>query len=64
MFFFMSNTFISTLARAKQHLEAELLLFETFLFSSSKLPSKNIWRYSQKYTKTKTSASLQMKLFA
>ena len=46
--FFTSNTFISNArlkvaknpTKAKQHLEAELLLFENYSHSSSKLPSK------------------------
>ena len=48
MLFFISNTFISNArlkmaknqANAKQHPEAELLLFENLLHSSSTLPSK------------------------
>ena len=57
----MSNTFISNArlklaknqAKAKQHLEAEPLLFENHSLSSSKLSSKNSDRYSKKYTKNK-----------
>ena len=37
-------------AKAKQHPEAELLLFENYLLSSSKLSSKNNRRYSKKCT--------------
>ena len=61
--FFKSNTFISNArlklaknqAKAKQHPEAELLLFENYLFSLSKLSYKNKRRYSQKCTKKHTS---------
>ena len=35
-------------ANAKQHPEAELLLFENYLHSSSSLSSKNNRRYSKK----------------
>ena len=38
-------------AKAKQHPEAELLLFEIYLLSSSTLSSKTNMRYSQKYAK-------------
>ena len=66
--FFISNTFISNArlklaknqAKAKQHPEAELLLFENYSLLSSKLSSKNSRRYSKKYTKT--SASVLMRL--
>ena len=59
--FFISNTFISNArlklaknqAKTTQHLEVELLLFENYLLSSSKRSSKNIMRYSKKYTKNK-----------
>ena len=47
-------------AKAKQHPEAELLLFENYSLLSSKLSSKNSRRYSKKYTKT--SASVLMRL--
>ena len=40
-------------AKAKQHREAKLLLFENHSPSSSKLPSKNNSRYSKKCTKNK-----------
>ena len=40
-------------AKAEQHFETELLLFENYLLSSSKLPSKINRRYSKKYTKNK-----------
>ena len=57
--FFISNTFISNArlkltknqAKAKQHPEAELLLFENYLLSSSSLSFKNNKRYSKKCTK-------------
>ena len=39
-------------AKAKQHLQAELLLFENYLLSASKL-SKNNRRYSKECTKNK-----------
>ena len=68
MLFFVSNTFINNAklklgknqAKAKQHPEAELLLFENYSLLSSKLSSKNSRRYSKKYTKT--SASVLMRL--
>ena len=55
----MSNTFISNArlklaknqAKAKQHPEAELLLFEIFLLSSSTLSSKCIRRFQKIYKK-------------
>ena len=54
--FFISSTFISNArlkliknqANAKQHLEAELLLFENYSHSSSTLSSKNNRAYSKK----------------
>ena len=46
--FFISHTFISN-----QNAEAELLLFENYLLSSSKLSSKNNRRYSKECTKNK-----------
>ena len=54
--FFVSNTFISNArlklaknqANAKQHPEAELLLFENYSHSSSTLSSKNNSTYSKK----------------
>ena len=54
--FFISNTFISTVrlklaknqANAKQHCEAEPLLFENYSNSPSKLSSKNNRVYSKK----------------
>ena len=57
--FFIRNTSISNArlkltknqAKAKQHLEAELLIFENYSLSSSKLSSKNSSRYSKKYKK-------------
>ena len=60
-FFLISNTFISNvrlkLTKARQHPEAELLLFENYLLSSFLLSFKNNKRYSKKRTK-KTSASI------
>ena len=55
----ISNTFTSNArlklaknqALAKQHLEAELLLFENYLLSSSNIVSNNNNRYSKKYMK-------------
>ena len=54
--FFISNTFISNArlnlaknqANAKQHPEAELLLFENYSHSSSTLSSNNDRIYSEK----------------
>ena len=40
-------------AKAKQHPEAELLLFENYSLSSSTLSSKNRRKYSKKSTKNK-----------
>ena len=40
-------------AKAKQHPEAELLLFENYSLSSSTLSSKNKRIYSKKRTKNK-----------
>ena len=59
--FFISNTFISNTrlklaknqAKAKQHPEAELLLFENYSISSSTLSSKNNRRYSKNCTDSK-----------
>ena len=50
-------------AKAKQHLETELLLFENYSLSSSSLSSKNGRRilYSKKCTKT--SASVLTRLY-
>ena len=39
-------------AKAKQHPEAEPLLFQNYLLLSFKLSSKKSRRYSKKYTKT------------
>ena len=47
-------------ANAKQHTEAELLLFENYLLLSSNLSPKNSRGYSKKYAKT--SASVLMRL--
>ena len=59
--FFISNTFISNTrlklaknqAKAKQHPEAEFLLFENYSFSSSTLSSKSNGRFSKKCTRNK-----------
>ena len=40
-------------AKAKQHPEAELLLFENYSLSSSTLSSKNRRKYSKKSAKNK-----------
>ena len=56
MLFFISNTFISNVrlklvknqANTKKHSEAEFLLFENYLHSSSTLASKNNRRWSKK----------------
>ena len=47
-------------ANAKEHTEAELLLFENYLLLSSNLSPKNSRGYSKKYAKT--SASVLMRL--
>ena len=57
--FFISNAFISNVrlnlaknkAKAKQHPEAELLLFENYSLSSFTLSAKNNRRHSKKCTK-------------
>ena len=57
----MSNTFISNArlilvknqAKAKQHPEVELLVFENYLLFSSTLSFKNNRRYSKKCAKNK-----------
>ena len=54
--FFISNIFLNNArlklakneAKAKQHAEAELSLFENYSLSSSTLSSKNNTRYSKK----------------
>ena len=60
--FFISNTFISNgrlklakkkQAKAKQHVEAEFLLLENYVHSSSTLSSKDNKRYSKKCAKNK-----------
>ena len=59
--FFRSNTFISNAslklaknqANAKQHPEAEFLLFENYWFSSSTLSSRKNRKYSGKFAKSK-----------
>ena len=59
--FLISNTFISKTrlkltenqAKAKQHPEAERLLFENYSLSSSMLSSKAYMRYSKKCAKNK-----------
>ena len=58
---FISNTFINNdrlklaknKAKAKQHPQAELLLFENYSLSSSRVSSKSNSRYSKKCTKSK-----------
>ena len=58
-FFYISSTFINTTrlklaknqVKAKQYSEAELLLFENYLLSSSTLSSKNNRAYFKKCTK-------------
>ena len=60
-YFFYKNTFISNArlklaknqANAKQHPEAEPLLFENYSLSSSTSPSKNNRRYFKKCAKNK-----------
>ena len=44
---------VKTQAKAKQHPEAELLLFDNHSLSSSTLSSKNNRRPSKKYTKNR-----------
>ena len=69
--FFTSNTFISNarlkfakkLANAKQHLEAELLLFENYSYSSSALSSKKNKTYCILKNKQKIGVSVLMKLY-
>ena len=59
--FFISNALLSNArlnltknqAKAKQHIEAELLLFENYSLSSFALSYKNNCRYSKKCTKNK-----------
>ena len=59
--YFISNTFISNArlklakiqAKAKQHPEAELLVFENYSLFSFRLSSKNNGRCSKKCTKNK-----------
>ena len=59
--FFVSYTFISNAwlklvkiqAKAKQHSETELLLFENYLLFSSTLSTKNNRKYSKICTKNK-----------
>ena len=59
--FFVSYTFISNAwlklvkiqAKAKQHSETELLLFENYLLFSSMLSTKNNRKYSKICTKNK-----------
>ena len=45
--------FAKNQAKAKQHLEAELLLFRNYSLSSSTLSSKNNKRYSETCAKNK-----------
>ena len=49
-------------AKAKQNLETELLLFENYSLSSSKLSSKNSRKHSEKYTKNKYGYFVQILL--
>ena len=64
--FFISNTFISytrlklakNQVKGKQHPEAELLLFENYMLSSSMLSSKNNLKIFQKLN-----VSVLMKLY-
>ena len=66
--FFISNTIISNARpkltknqlEAKQHTEAELLLFETYSLSSSTLSSKNNRRHPKNVQKTSTSISISL----
>ena len=54
--FFISNArlkFAKNQAKAKEHPQAELLLFDNYSLSPSRLSSKNNRRYSEKYTKNK-----------
>ena len=44
---------VKNLAKAKQHAEAELLLLENYVVSSSTLSSKDSRRYSKKCAKNK-----------
>ena len=68
--FFISNTLISNArlkfskyqAKAKQHLEAEPLLFENYSLSSTKLSSKKSRKYSKKYTKTGASVLMRLSM--
>ena len=68
--FVIGNTFVSNdmkstenQTKAKQHSEAELLLFKNYSHSSSTLSSKNNRRFSsKKYTKT-TASSVLMRLY-
>ena len=67
--FFIGNTLISKAwlklaknqAKAKQQPDAELLLFESFLLSSSTLSFKNNRRCSENVQKTR--AYVQMRLY-
>ena len=62
----LSNTLKLSLAKnqakAKQHTEAEFLLFENYSLSSSMLSSKTNIRYSKKNCK-KTSVSVFIRLY-
>ena len=54
--FFISNTRLKLAknqTKGKQHLEAELALFENYSLSSSMLSSKTNMRYSKKFAKNK-----------
>ena len=60
-FFYITDTFVSNIrlklaknqAKAKQHTEAKILLFESFSLSLSMLSSKNDRKYSKKYSENK-----------
>ena len=49
------------MVNAKQHSEAELLMFENYAHPSSKLSSKNKKTYSKKYAKKELSIKMNMK---
>ena len=61
--FYISNTLSNArlkLAKAKQHPEAELLLFENYSLSSSTLSPKNNRRYSKNVQKTNASVLMTL----
>ena len=60
---FINNTWLKLAknqAKAKQHPEAELLLFENYSLASSMLSSKTNMRYSKKCAKNKRNPSRQL----